>query len=218
MKTILFLHGWGGNQNSFAHIKKHFESHFRCIFINFDCNPDKVRTLYDYVSQVEEVIKLENVEKCYIIAHSFGARIAVLLATLNPNLVEKMVLTGAAGLKPRFRLSVWLKIKIYKFKKRFLKAHQNIKSGSPDYRNLSQSGKITFQNIIHRNLATEIRELEVPTLLIFGKKDKSTPLYMAKLWTKLQKSSTLIMYKQSGHFCFIDNPARFISDTERFFK
>ena len=205
MKTILFLHGWGTDEKSFAHIRPFFESNCRCIFVNFDCNPKTVMTLDDYVDEVEARFLNEVKGSCCIIAHSFGARVAVLLANRNPNLIEKMVLTGAAGIKPRFSLKIWLKIKWFKL--------TGLGNGSIDYQILSATGKKTFQNIIQRDLKRELAKLYVPTLLIWGKLDKFTPLYMGKIWTKLQKTATMKIYKAAGHFCFIDDPACFITDS-----
>ena len=195
------------------------------MFVNFDCNPKTVRTLDAYVDEVEarflnevkgsyvdevEARFLNEARGLCVVAHSFGARVAVLLANRNPELFEKMVLTGAAGLKSRFSLKVWLKIKWFKLTGRG--------KGSTDYRALSNTGKATFRNIIRRSLHSEITKLDTPTLLIWGKRDKSTPLYMAKRWTKLQKAAILKVYKAAGHFCFIDDPARFISDAFEFFE
>ena len=214
MSTILFLHGWGGSRDSFASIKTYFEKSYKCIFPEFDCEPQSVLTLDDYVNQIEQIIMHEKIKQYYIIAHSFGARVAVLLSVRNPNLIQKMVCTGAAGLKPRVRLRVWFRIRLNKLRVLLLKLPPICKN--EEYNKLSPAGKITFQNILRRDLSHELRLLTVQTLLIYGKKDKSTPLNMAKRWTKLQQAAKLIVYKRSGHFCFSDEPARFIRDTERF--
>ena len=207
--TILFLHGWGGDENSFASLRPFFENAgVKCIYVNFDCSPQIEMMLDDYVFQVESILKDKAVQNCTVIAHSFGARIAVLLAQRNPWLVKHMILTGAAGLKPRFNTLAWLRIRLYKF--------TGFGKGSTDYRKLSPAGKRTFQNIIKRDLSTVIAALTTPTMLIWGGGDKSTPLYMAKRWTKLNKTAILKVYKHAGHFCFLDDTARFIKDTWEF--
>jgi len=205
---IIFLHGWGASSQSFAGVRAFFESAARCIFVDFDCNPDKIMTLDDYSEYVEEILIREKITHCHIIAHSFGARVAVMLGVRNPHMIRRMVLTGAAGLKPRFNLKTWTRIRLYKT--------FGIGKGSSDYQKLSRTGKITFQNIIRRDLAYEIEWLGIPTLLIFGDKDKSTPLNMAKRWTKLQKQSILKIYKGAGHFAFIDRPVEFMNDARTF--
>jgi pimeloyl-ACP methyl ester carboxylesterase len=210
LTPIIFLHGWGACAQTFAPIAEFFKTARECIYIDFDCNPDTPKTLDDYVAQVENVITERKINSADIVGHSFGARVAVLLANRNPHIIRRMVLTGAAGLKPRFNVKTYLKIRAYKIFK--------IGSGSADYKKLSHGGKITFQNVIKRNLAPDIARVSQPTLLIFGKKDKSTPIYMSKRWTKLQKTSILKIYPRAGHFAFIDAPADFIRDAYNFFE
>ena len=210
MTPIIFLHGWGTDQKSFAPVRRFFESNYKCIFVDFDCNPSKPMVLEDYAEYVEQILIREKITHCYIIAHSFGARVAALLGVRNPHMIRRMVLTGAAGLRPRFNIKTFAKIRLYKMFK--------IGKGSSDYRNLSKSGKITFQNIILRDLSYEITRLKIPTLLIYGRGDKSTPIYMGKRWTRLQKSSILKVYAEAGHYTFVDSPARFILDAHKFLK
>jgi pimeloyl-ACP methyl ester carboxylesterase len=209
MTPLVFLHGWGATSASFAGIRRAFEGVFPCIFVEFDCNPDRVMTLDDYVQHVENILVQHRVTRCNILAHSFGARVAVLLARRNPHMINKMVLTGAAGLRPKFSLRVAFKIRMYKVFK--------IGRGSVEYQKLTPSGKRTFQNIINRDLAPEITRLKTPTALIYGKNDKSTPIYMAKRWTRLQKGAMLHLYARCGHFAFIDCPDRFTHDALNYF-
>jgi pimeloyl-ACP methyl ester carboxylesterase len=208
MLPILFLHGWGTNSASFTPILNFFKTQTTCITVDFDCNPAVVMTLNDYVDIAERELIKNKVTKCHIIAHSFGARVAVLLALRNPHIIERMCLTGAAGLKPRFNLKRFIKIKLYKIFK--------IGHGSADYKILSTTGKQTFKNIIMRDLHAEIKQVSQKTLLIFGKKDKSTPIYMAKRWTKAQKQSILKIYPSAGHCAFLDNTALFVTDAYKF--
>jgi len=202
MLPILFLHGWGTSSASFAPVLNYYTNLTQVLKLDFDCNPSQAMTLNDYCDVAEKVLLENKITKCNIVAHSFGCRVAVLLCNRNPHMIEKLVLTGAAGLKPRFSL------------KRFIRAKRHIPSA--DYKILSQTGKATFKNIIHTNLNYEIRNIQNPTLLIFGKRDKSTPLYMAKRWTKLQKSCKLIVYRDAGHCAFLDKSAQFIRDTNAF--
>jgi pimeloyl-ACP methyl ester carboxylesterase len=210
MTPIVFLHGWGTDSTSFNIISRFFALTRDCIFIDFNCNPDRAMTLEDYVKFVEHRLVVQRVTHFNIIAHSFGARVAVLLALRNPHMVRKMVLTGAAGIRPKKSFIVWSKIRLYKM--------FGIGKGSADYAKLSKTGKITFQNIIRKDLKYEISLLKTPTLLIHGTKDKSTPPYMAKRWTKLHGASILKLYRGAGHFAFLDRPEQFISDAHNFLE
>ena len=206
MRTILFLHGWGASPDSFVAIRKYFDNEYCTIAPALPTPPDEVWTLNDYVDYVQMILQRNNITKCDIVAHSFGARVAVLLA--KRGMVGKMVITGGAGLRPRFNLWVWLKIKIYKIFK--------LGKGSTDYKKLNANGKATFNNIIRRDLATEISTLDVPTLLITGERDRATPPYMAKRWARVAGNARYKIYKGCGHFAYLDNPTRFIKDAREF--
>jgi len=128
MDTILFLHGWGGNEQSFAPIMPVLKKHFRCItlgmpmFNNNDTDePGTPWTLEDYANHVENYLDSLGVTKCHIVAHSFGARVTCLLVTRNPKRYEKLILTGAAGIRPRQKIRTMLKIWSYKVKRKFAK-------------------------------------------------------------------------------------------------
>jgi pimeloyl-ACP methyl ester carboxylesterase len=208
MRTILFLHGWGGAGGSFAPVAKYFSNFYNTLSPDMPCPPADIWTLDDYVSYIEDILQKNSVTRCHIVAHSFGARVAVLLAARNPGLTDKMVVTGGAGLKPRFNLCVWLKIKLYKVFK--------LGAGSRDYRELTANGKTTFQNIVTRDLAPEIAALTVPTLLIYGGRDKATPPYMAAAWAKLCRTAEYKIYPKYGHFAYLDNLPAFIHDVQEF--
>jgi pimeloyl-ACP methyl ester carboxylesterase len=210
VETILFLHGWGGNSDSFAPIVNYFSKYYKVLSPTMpsEAETQTVWTLDDYVNYIARILADNNIAKCHIIAHSFGARVAVLLA--RKHIVDKMVIVGGAGLKPRFNIITWTKIKLYKWLK--------IGHGSSDYQKLTAAGKKTFINIISRDLSPEIQNAAVPTLLITGASDTATPPYMAKRWAKLCKNAAYKIYKNCGHFAYLDNPVRFIKDTQKFLQ
>lgn len=206
MDTILFLHGWGGDQNSFSNIMPYLQRTHRCLSISMPTVPSDVWQLEDYALMVEKFLDDARVEQCHIIAHSFGARVAVLLVNRNPQRFKKLVLTGAAGI--RKKLSLYRRFRIWLHKRGIWKS-----LGSPDYQNLSRIGKLTFQNIVNRDLSRDITKISHPTLLVFGKRDKSTPVWMGKRWARLSPNAKLLIYKNSGHFAYLDEPSRFLVDT-----
>ena len=238
MENILFLHGWGGDENSFAPILPYFRTKYNCICVSMPrephpkgtrsdtpsaapsgCHPSilegspcvvgRAWTLDDYADLVFAELDKQNITHTHIIAHSFGARVTALLATKQPKRFGKLILTGPAGIKPRPKF--WRTVRIRLHKMKIIKS-----KGSADYRNLSLSGKITFQNIIKRDLSPEIAKLTQPCLIIWGARDSAIKKHQINKWTKLNAHTTLKIYKSSGHFCFLDEPVRFIVDVEEF--
>ena len=66
------------------------------------------------------------------------------------------------------------------------------------------------------HLDGRLKDIVNPTLLIFGDKDKETPLYMARRLKNGIAGSRLIVIKGAGHFCFIDRPIKFNMEVKEF--
>ena len=96
--------------------------------------------------------------------------------------------------------------------------NKNAVVGSKDYITLSAVMKKTFSNIVNEDLSYLAKNIKCKTLLVYGNKDKETPLYMAKKYNKLIKNSKLKIYKNCGHFAYIQNSEEFIRDCLIFIK
>ena len=57
--------------------------------------------LSDYVRELKEYINENGIKKPFVIAHSFGGRVAIKALSETPNLFSKLVLVSSAGLKPK---------------------------------------------------------------------------------------------------------------------
>ncbi len=165
-------------------------------------------SLDDYVNEIRSLITTLSLEKYSIVAHSFGARVAIKLALIDKR-VDKLILTGGAGLKPRRNLKYYLKVYIYKLLKKFVKKDRLKNFGSSDYKTLSPIMKESFIKIVNEHLDGIIFGVKNKTLILHGELDRETPLYMAKRYNKKIKNSTLKVLKGSGHFAFIDDPISF---------
>ena len=171
----------------------------------------------DYADCIGEL--LDAIGEADILAHSFGARVAIKLAARGDGRIGRMLLTGAAGLRPKRSLSYYRKIYTYKFLKRFCDREKlDAKYGSPDYRALSPVMKESFKKIVAEDLSGALEDVAVPTLLVFGEDDKETPLYMARALEKGIPDGALVVFPGAGHFCFLDCPGRFNAVAEQFFR
>ena len=173
-------------------------------------------SLSDYVSEVKEYIYANNLKNPSVIAHSFGARIAIKTASEDKGLFDKLVLTGAAGLKPKLTLKKAVKKSAFNVLKRFIPREKLAKFYSKDYNALSPVMKESFKKIVNEHLDDRLKHITNKTLIIFGKKDKETPLYMAKRLKAGISDSKLVVLDNAGHFCFIDKPNKFNMEVEEF--
>ena len=123
------------------------------------------------------------------------------MATLNSSLVRLCIFTSGAGLKPK--RSVKYRMNVLKCKTARVFG-QKFSGGSQDYKALSPEMKMLFKNIVNTHLDEYAKLLKVPTLIVWGKNDKETPLYMAKRFNRLIKKSKLIILNDCGHFAFCE--------------
>ena len=164
-----------------------------------------------------------------MIGHSFGGRVIIYLSSKYKDLFNKIVLTDAAGVKPKRSIKKMFKIYSYKIAKFFMKlvtskekyeeklAEMRKKRGSSDYAMLtSDVMRGTFNRVINLDLTDKLKHIEQPTLLVWGENDADTPLYMAKIMEKYIKDSGVVILENAGHFSYLDNPQKYLIVVEKF--
>lgn len=235
-QTILLLHGWGGNKDSFSKLKKIFSSNYNILSISFPPSnlyqsPSTNETIhnnlslnnsaipldmYDYKDITINILKLLNLSSVTIICHSFGFRIALMLTT-SKIIIEKIVITGGAGIriKPNFfkKLNNQFHTILLKFHPEFF-----TKFASNEYMNLSQVDRQTFKNIVNKNLIKYIKNLHCPAFLFWGKKDTATPIKMFKIIKKIKPNIEYKIVKNGAHFCYLEHSNLFIDCCQNFIK
>lgn len=216
----LLLHGWGRSSEDFKGIVSHFsERNFIVIdFPPFGKSDSDIEgwTIFTYAQMVISLCEHLGITKFDVLGHSFGGRIAILLCAVNRAHVHSCILTGSAGMKPKRNLKYLVKICKYKIYKKLGKDTSAM--GSADYKALSPQLKKTFVNIVQTNLEAFAKTIYTKTLLIWGKKDDQTPLYMAKRLEKYLKNCKLEFIENGGHFAFLEYPMQFYRHLKQFWE
>lgn len=222
---LLFLHGFGGSINSFLFCAKLLKQK-PCILIDFPPfgkSEEMLQawTIKDYSRLIMVLCNKLGVEKIDVVAHSFGGRVAIELAS-QTTLINKMLLTGSAGLK-RKKLKVIIKEKLYKIQKFLSKLNlyskqKLLNKGSSDYKNLSPIMKKTFINVVNYDQTKLLCKINAPTLLVWGNLDKETPFYFTKIFKKHIKDCEVICFDGAGHFAYLQKPRTFVQIIKNFFK
>lgn len=220
-EPLLFLHGYLSNSKSFSYQVKYFSKYFDLYFLDLkgfgeNKGMEYPYSLDDYILEVIDYLKQNNLEKVNVIAHSFGGRIAIKMGVLYPQYFDKIVLTGSAGLKPRFSIKKFFRKLVFKILSKIIDKKKLACFYSSDYNALSSVMKKSFIKIINENLDIYATKLQQRTLIINGKLDNQTPPYMAKRLHKYIKNSKLKFIKNASHFCFIDRPFEFNREVGEF--
>ncbi|MFA7170159.1 MAG: alpha/beta hydrolase [Candidatus Paceibacterota bacterium] len=153
----------------------------------------------------------QNNKKIILLGHSFGGRIAIKYAVKYPEDIERLVLTGAAGIKHPltekqqffFYLSkigknifrVLLLQSLEKYAKKFLYVIVREK----DYAGASLRMKEVMKNAIAEDLTPFLGKIHISTLLIWGENDNSTPLADGELMHNMIEGSDFFIIKDTNH-------------------
>lgn len=240
-KPLIILHGWGSSKRVMLPIAKQL-SHLRTSYIldlpGFGDSPEPARSwsIDDYADLVEAFISNLNLNKVDLLVHSFGGRISLKLCSrdFGKSNIQKVLITGGAGMKPKRALSYYYRkytAKLLKAPFLILPQNQREKAlsklrstafwkslGSSDYSQLSGVMRETFVKTVTEYLESTLAHIPHETLLLWGEEDDATPLYQAKRLEKGIKNAALVTIQQAGHYAFLDKPKQFASIAEAFFK
>ena len=173
--------------------------------------PDKVLTRDDYVEFIENYLKKNGLKKIIFIGHSFGGTIGIKLAHKNPSLFQALILTGAPGYPPVPKLLVLIYMIIAKVGNRvfslpLLSLIREIprkllyKSvGATDYPKAQGVMREILKNVTTENLEPFMKDLRVPTILLWGKGDNIAPLGIGKkMHTTIPNSKLITLNGRHG--------------------
>lgn len=180
--------------------------------------PNRALTSSDYVKLVQEFIKKQGIKELNLFGHSNGGRTVIkLLASDEVDFkVDKVILTGCAGLTQPKSAGAKFKTQIFKTgKKVFGKFSPNLEEkikqrvGSDDYRAATPVMRETLVNLVNEDLRGELPKIKQPCLLLWGENDDQTPLSDGELMAELIPDAGLVVFSNSSHFAFLENRERF---------
>lgn len=163
-------------------------------------------TLNDYVLWLKKIIDQEK-EKIILIGHSNGGRIAGAFTSQYPEKIEQLILIDSAGIKENnlfarsrrffFKLLARIGKKMPLYEKPRSLLHKLVQS--TDYHRASPIMRKTMISLISTDCAPYFANITVPTLIIWGSKDKITPIVNGKKIHQLIKRSTFSVIDSAAH-------------------
>ncbi len=159
-----------------------------------------------------------------VVGHSFGGRVAIKLAATRPDLVHKLVLVDSAGIRvePPAKLLKNTVAKILKPLFNFgfmqpLRAKLYRVMGAEDY--VATPGlRQTFLNTVNEDLTVLLSKINIPTLLVWGERDKEVPLELGRKMSFPIPNSQFLILKNAGHFSFVDKSEEFVKYLVEFLR
>ena len=208
VKKIFILHGWAYSTNKWQGVTDFMEkASFSPKILDIPGlteETEKVWTLDDYVEWLKK--KLGG-ERAILVGHSNGGRIALAFAAKYPERLSHLILIDSAGV---YRNGLPIRIKRLFFgtaailgkkitKSQILRDLLYKAARESDYKNAAPKMRETMANLISTDLTPLLNQVTTPTLIIWGKLDKDTPLSDAKLMHALIKNSELYVISDARH-------------------
>lgn len=214
---VIILHGWTTEIDKWNPFLKYLPGKLLKI-PGLTEKIDRPWTLDDYVQWLAK--KINN--KSVLIGHSNGGRIAIAFAARYPSKIKKLVLIDSAGI---YHNELPHRLKMIAFRTiakigKAITTSERLKNllyklaREGDYKNANPIQRQTMINLISTDLTPLLSKISIPTLIIWGKDDKITPLSDGKLMRQKIKGSTIKILdaKHSPQFTNPKEVARLIHE------
>ncbi len=223
-ECILFLHGWGANIKLFDGLMETVSKKYCAAALDLPGfgeseEPSTPWSVDDYVSFVIKFTQETGLSPVALVGHSFGGRLMIKLLAggLMPS-VKKAVFMDAAGIKPKKSLKQKVSLIAYKTGRRIMSippmktlfpdAVENMrkKRGSADYNSATPVMRQTLVKVVNEDLTPLLKDIKVPSLLIWGTLDTATPISDGETFERMIPDAGLVRIEGGSHFAFLQAP------------
>ncbi|MGJ7922557.1 alpha/beta fold hydrolase [Neobacillus sp. LXY-4] len=235
-KPPLFLiHGFASSTYTFRRIIPFLQKQFSIIAVDlpgFGKSEKSTSFVYSYQNYAELLIKCLHqldVTNVAIVAHSMGGQIALNMARMTPEKINKLILLCSSGYLKKAR-----KLQVYSsylpFFEKFVRYYVGRKEVKDHLKNVFYNQALINDEIInefarplsekgfyqalirllrHREgdlLPHQLQEIQIPTLLIWGQEDRVVPLEVGQRLVRDLPNAQLISYEKTGHLITEERP------------
>jgi pimeloyl-ACP methyl ester carboxylesterase len=198
--AIVILHGWGSHQGIMQQAFGSQLPAFKQFYLDlpgFGKSPNDVAlTTHDYAQIVRIFLEQIGVAPRVVMGHSFGGKVATLLAP------PCLVLLSSAGIRVPKSLKVRMKIALFKALKPFGIAKVRSLFVSSDAKGMNAGMYQTFKNVVDEDFSEHFAAFAGRGLCFWGRADTATPLWTGAQINKLLGNSRLIPM-EGDHFFFL---------------
>lgn len=221
-KDLVLLHGYLSSKEAFAAQVAYFSRFYRVTAFDFlgmggSAELPSPYSVEDYAEWTEEILAAMGVHAPCVIAHSFGCRVLVKMASRAKFPFSKLVLTGPAGVVMNRGLRYKIRVRTYRFFRRFAPSFAERRFGSAEYRSLSPIMRESYKKIVNEDLRADAARVENSVLIVQGERDFVTPMREADAYRSVMKNARLTTI-DGGHFAFAENPVAFNILVEEFLQ
>jgi pimeloyl-ACP methyl ester carboxylesterase len=230
-ETLLLLHGLFGALSNWDGIIDHFSSRYRVIIPLLPIYelPPREAGLEALLAFLEDFVSFKNLTNVTVIGNSLGGHIGLLYTLKNQDNVHKLVLTGSSGLFensmggsfPKRGSYDYIKERVaYTFYDPEVATKELIDEVFETTSSIPKCMSIVgiAKSAQRHNLAKDLHDIHVPTLLVWGLNDTITPPHVGYEFNRLITGSELYFIDKCGHAPMMEHPHEFNIVLESFLQ
>lgn len=230
-KTVVVLHGWADSAAGLTSLSAELAKKFEVIALDLPGfgmtgASEAVWGLDDYTQFVAHFLHKLGVKKVHaLVGHSNGGALAIRGLASGVLQADKLVLLASAGIRtPQSTRNQLLKMIAKSGKMLVAPLPKNVKgklrrklyaaAGSDML--VAEHMQETFKRVVGQDVRDDAAKLVLPTLLIYGSADTSTPPKFGEEFNQRIEGSQLIVIPGAGHFVHLDAAPQVITAIKEF--
>lgn len=229
-EPLVYLHG-AGTFHGFDFVRA-WTDHYRVIVpyhpgFGESADDGRIGSLHDYVVHYQELFDQLGLDDINLVGCSMGGRLAAEFAVANVDRLRKLVLVCPAGLDvlehpmtnlgdiPPAELIAYL-INDINAIAAFLPTGPDPEFDAMRAREGAAVGRVLRDgSLVNPMLASWLHRVKVPTLLLWGARDRVIPAAQASAWQQLLPDALIRVVEQAGHL-ILDESAEARSAVKNF--
>ena len=220
--VLILLHGLFGALSNWKEVLEKFSKKYKVVIplmpiYDMPLLLTNVSTLSLFIGRF---IRYRHYKNYTLIGNSLGGHVALVYVTKHPKNVHRLVLTGSSGLYENAMGGTFPRREDYEYIKAkvattFYDPNNATKELVDEvYEIVNNRGKLVrilslAKSAIRHNMSDELKKIETPTCLIWGKNDTVTPPEVAEDFHLLLPHNELFWIDKCGHAAMMEQPQEF---------
>jgi 2-hydroxy-6-oxonona-2,4-dienedioate hydrolase len=221
-EPLMLLHGLFGALSNFKGLIDYFSKRNKVVvpmlpLFDLDLLHTTVGGLEKHV---QKFIEFKGYNNIHLLGNSLGGHVGLVHVLKHPEHIKSLILTGSSGLFENGMGDTYPKRGDYEYIRKktevtfYDPAMATKELVDEVYDIVNQRIKVIkvialAKSAIRNNLGDELKEIKVPTLLIWGNNDTITPPFVGKEFNKLIPGSELHFIDKCGHAPMMEQPDEF---------
>jgi pimeloyl-ACP methyl ester carboxylesterase len=227
--VLLLLHGLFGALSNWEGVVSRFSKKFRVVIPMLPIYemPIKEAGLEGLRKFVEDFVAFQNLSKMVLMGNSLGGHVALIYTLNNSDKVKKLILTGSSGLfedsmggsYPKRGNYDYIRERVsYTFYDPNVATKELVDEVFETTKSIPKCMRIVAiaKSAQRHNMAEQITNIVIPTLLVWGLNDTITPPIVAHEFNRLIPNSTLKFIDKCSHAPMMEHPEKFNELVEDF--